>query len=169
MKSETERYLELLDRRIGLLGTLAESLVQVRTDIVCLDVNGLEARISQQEQLCRQVGALDGQLDKLQEQCATSLRASALAGNAGVPGGKEREMLAKQPSTQLEETRERMKSAQGRVKQLNASHQELLRRCRRTTNALLNSYATFANTYADPWRAGRALLGSSHENSRERI
>ncbi len=52
MNNETERYLEMLDRRIGLLGTLAESFVEVRADIICLDVSGLEARIAQQEQLC---------------------------------------------------------------------------------------------------------------------
>jgi len=87
VNSETERYLELLDRRIGLLGTLAESLVQVRKDIVSLDVSGLEARISQQELLCRQVGALDGQLDKLQEQCARSLRGSAEPAGGGNGNG----------------------------------------------------------------------------------
>jgi hypothetical protein len=166
VKSETERYLELLDRRIGLLGTLAESLVQVRKDIVSLDVNGLEARISEQEQLCRQVGALDGQLDKLQEQCATSLRASAESVE-GKGGGKfagrfggqlergEREVLA----ARLNETRERMRTAQGRVKQLNATHQELLRRCKRTAGALLNMYGTFEATYAEPMHARQPARG----------
>lgn len=158
VNSETERYLELLDRRIGLLGTLAESLVQVRQDIVSLDVNGLEARISQQEQLCRQVGALDGQLDQLQERCATSLRASAEKGEgkgAGHVERGEREVLA----ARLTETRERMRSAQGRVKQLNATHQELLRRCRRTAGALLNMYGTFEATYAEPMHARQAARG----------
>lgn len=170
VNSETERYLELLDRRIGLLGTLAESLVQVRKDIVSLDVNGLEERIAEQELLCRQVGALDGQLDKLQEQCATSLRAAAEKAegqDAGLGGGQfagqlggrrergEREMLA----ARLNETRERMRSAQGRVKQLNATHQELLRRCRRTAGALLNMYGTFEATYAEPTHARQPARG----------
>jgi len=166
VNSETQRYLELLDRRIGLLGTLAESLVQVRKDIVSLDVSGLEARISQQELLCRQVGALDGQLDKLQEQCATSLRAAAERAEGkgggqftGQLGGElergEREVLV----VRLTETRERMRSAQGRVKQLNATHQELLRRCRRTAGALLNMYGTFEATYAEPMHARQAARG----------
>jgi hypothetical protein len=139
----------MLDRRIGLLGTLAESFVEVRADIICLDVSGLEARIAQQEQLCRQVGALDRQLDKLQEQCVTSLRTST--GRSG----SEREVVA----ARLVETGERMKSAQGRVKQLNATHQELLRRCRRTTGALLNLYSTFEATYAEPYRARHSAQG----------
>ena len=159
MNSEAERYLELLDRRIGLLGTLAESLAQVRRDIVCLDVNGLEARISQQEQLCRQVGALDGQLDKLQEQCATSLRASAEKAGGDGDGDGLRGVASEVLAARLTETRERMKSAQGRVKQLNATHQELLRRCRRTAGALLNMYGTFEATYADPLHAGHATRG----------
>jgi len=149
VNNETERYLEMLDRRIGLLGTLAESFVEVRADIICLDVSGLEARIAQQEQLCRQVGALDRQLDKLQEQCVTSLRTST--GRSG----SEREVVA----ARLVETGERMKSAQGRVKQLNATHQELLRRCRRTTGALLNLYSTFEATYAEPYRARHSAQG----------
>lgn len=139
----------MLDRRIGLLGTLAESFVEVRADIICLDVSGLEARIAQQEQLCRQVGALDRQLDKLQEQCVTSLRTST--GRSG----SEREVVA----ARLVETGERMKSAQGRVKQLNATHQELLRRCRRTTGALLNLYSTFEATYSEPNRARHSAQG----------
>lgn len=149
MNNETQRYLEMLDRRIGLLGGLAESFVAVRADIISLDVNGLEERIAQQEQLCRQVGALDGQLDKLQYACATSLRAP------GAKSGSEREAVA----TRLAETGERMKSAQGRVKQLNATHQELLRRCRRTTGALLNLYATFEATYAEPYHARNCAQG----------
>lgn len=150
--------MELLDRRVGLLGTLAESLVQARKEIVSLDVNGLEARISQQEQLCRQVGMLDGQLDKLQEQCATSLRASAEKAE-GKGGGHlergEREVLG----ARLTEARERMRSAQERVKQLNATHQELLRRCRRTAGALLNMYGAFEATYAEPMHARQPARG----------
>jgi len=157
VNNETQRYLDLLDRRIGLLGTLAESFVAVRKDIVSLDVNGLEARIAQQQQLCQQVGALDGQLDKLQEHCASSLQASA--GKSGATGdgqaGNEREALVER----LAETRERMKSAQGRVKQLNATHQELLRRCRRTAGALQNLYGTFEATYAEPMHARQSTRG----------
>lgn len=59
MNNETQRYLDLLDQRIALLETLAKSLVDARQDVVGLDVNGLEARIVQQERLCEQVGALD--------------------------------------------------------------------------------------------------------------
>jgi chromosome segregation ATPase len=154
VNNETERYLELLDRRIGLLRTLAESFVEVRADIICLDVSGLEARIAQQEQLCRQVGALDGQLDKLQEQCAASMRASSLLASTD-RSGSEREVVA----ARLAETGERMKSAQGRVKRLNATHQELLRRCRRTTGALLNLYSTFEATYAEPFHARHSVQG----------
>jgi hypothetical protein len=157
VNNETQHYLELLDRRIVLLGTLAESLVEARKDIRCLDVTGLQAKISRQEYLCRQVGALDGQLNKLQEQYAARLRTSAddRGVNGDVLDGNERKEIA----ARLAETRERMKSAQGRVKRLNTTHQELLRRCRRTAGALLNLYATFEATYSEPLRARNSAQG----------
>ncbi len=151
-----------------MLGSLAEALAGARKDIVGLDVNGLEARIAVQENLCQQVHALDAQLDQLQQQCATRLQVTdgteIHATQAESGAGDSHDFAGR-----LAETRERMKKAQGLVKELNETHRALLRRCRRTTQALLNSYATFAGTYADPWRAGRALLGSPQENSRGRI
>jgi hypothetical protein len=159
------RYLELLDRRIHMLGSLAEALTAARRDMVCLDVHGLAARIAQQENLCRQVRALDGQLDQLQRHCASQVRATSPSTSCGTPvGGEETLELLRQ----LAQARERMKSAQDRVKALNQSHQALLRRCRRTTSSLLNSYATFATstgTYPDPSHgtAQQAALTYSRE------
>lgn len=147
MDHETQSYLELLDRRIVLLEALANSLVEARRDMVSLDVDGLEARIVQQEKLCVQVGALDGQLNVFQKQCLTKLEA-ANASAGGELGGGEAAGLR----TRLQEIRERMMATQGRVKALNATHQVLLRRCRRTAGALLNMYAKFEVTYAEPVR-----------------
>jgi hypothetical protein len=148
LKADAQRYLELLDRRIEMLGSLAEALVMARQHMICLDIDGLEARIAQQEDLCRKVRAMDRQLDHLQEQCATKI---CLTGTESVANGVQ------DFAGRLQQARQRMKSAQERVKALNESHRALLRRCRRTTNALLNSYAMFAGTYADPWRAGGTL------------
>jgi hypothetical protein len=50
----------------------------------------------------------------------------------------------------LAEIRAKMQATQNRVKELNATHQLLLRRCRRTAGALLNMYAKFEVTYAKP-------------------
>ena|SRR5271163_2153186 len=139
-----------------MLGSLADALVAARQHMVCLDVNGLDARIAEQESLCQQVRELDGQLDQLQAQCATKLdRTEAQACTAD-----KQEFAA-----HLQEARDRMKSAQERVKQLNERHRALLRRCRRTANALLNSYAMFAGTYADPARARGVFSESAAGNA----
>ncbi|MGA2812886.1 MAG: flagellar export chaperone FlgN [Candidatus Acidiferrum sp.] len=148
LNSDAHRYLELLDRRIETLGSLAEALLMARQHMICLDIDGLEARIAQQENLCRKVRAMDRQLDQLQEQCASKV---------GLLGTESAAHGVQEFAGRLELGRQRMKSAQERVKALNESHRALLRRCRRTTNALLNSYAVFAGTYADPRRAGGTL------------
>ena len=151
MTSETQRYLELLDRRTALLGTLAEALTGARGDIVSLDVDGLEARIAKQEVICQEVSALDAELDRIHEQCTLQMQ-SARAASAGGASEGAAEFATKSAAEQLREARDRLQLAQTRVKQLNNAHQILLRRCRRTAHALLNSYAMFAGTYADPFK-----------------
>jgi hypothetical protein len=143
MNNETQRYLELLDQRIALLETLAKSLVDARQDVVGLDVNGLEARIAQQERLCEQVGALDGQLNGFAKQCLSTLPSE---GAHQLQGKMENVGIRKR----LAEIHAKMQATQNRVKELNATHQLLLRRCRRTAGALLNVYAKFEVTYAKP-------------------
>ena len=141
MNSETKQYLELLERRIVLLGSLAEALVAARTDVVSLDIDGLESRIAQQERLCMEIRALDPQLDRVQRQCATHL---GLASNGSTISASNTS------SAQLTSTFERLHQVQATVKELNNAHQALLRRSRRTVGALVNSYRSFAMTYSDP-------------------
>ena len=157
LHTDAQRYLELLDRRITALGSLAEAFVTARQDLVSLDLNGLEGRIVQQEKLCQQVRELDRHLDELQAQCAAKVRnpQNATDDHYGF-------------AEQLLQARERMQGAQARLKALNDSHRVLLRRCRRTTSALLNSYATFAGTYPDPSRANVSSPESVLSHSRER-
>jgi hypothetical protein len=150
---ETQQFLDLLDQRIVLLEALAETLAAARRDMVCLDVDGLEARIVQQESLCVAVGALDVQLDHLQRQCATQVRE---CGAYHAQAGQDRAALA----ARLADTQLRMKTTQRKVQRLNQAHRMLLQRCRRTAGALLNSYATFTATYADPFRSGETTGGS---------
>jgi predicted nuclease with TOPRIM domain len=143
MNNEIQRYLALLDQRIALLETLAKSLVDARQDVVGLDVSGLEARIAEQERLCKQVGTLDGQLTGFAKQGLGTLPSEGAQhwqGKMENVGIRER----------LAEIRAKMQAAQNRVKELNATHQLLLQRCRRTAGALLNMYAKFEVTYAKP-------------------
>ena len=145
MNNETQRYLELLDQRIVLLETLAKSLVDARQDVVALDVNGLEARIVQQERLCEQVSALDGQLSGFAKLCLRTLQSGVRAEDTSHGPMENADTRAR-----LADIRAKMQATQNRVKELNATHRLLLRRCRRTAGALLNMYAKFEVTYAKP-------------------
>lgn len=149
MSAETTRYLELLEERLALLGSLATALGAARADIVSLDINGLEARIGEQERLCNEIRLLDTQLDRVQRQCTAHL------------GGVAGQMLASATDSEITRRREtlnRLARVQASVKQLNKEHQALLRRSRRTVSALLNSYRSFALTYSDPSHA-RSFVG----------
>jgi FlgN protein len=141
VSAETARYLELLEERLALLGSLATALTAARLDIVSLDIDGLEARISEQDRLCTEIRALDLQLDRVQQQCTAHLGPASLQA-AGAPPDPA--------FVRCRETLDRLTRVQATVKQLNNEHQALLRRSRRTVNALLNSYHSFAITYSNP-------------------
>lgn len=143
MSAETTRFLELLENRLALLGSLAEALSAARLDVVSLDITGLEGRIGDQERLCREIRTLDGELDRVQKQCGAHIKADSngASANASAENSEAR---------RCRETLERLTRVQTKVKQLNQEHKALLRRSRRTVNALLNSYHTFAMTYANP-------------------
>src|SRR5258708_35654938 len=70
MSADTARYLDLLEQRIVLLGSLADALVSAGASISAFDINGLEARIATQRQLCAEISALDSQIDAVQRHCA---------------------------------------------------------------------------------------------------
>jgi len=144
MSSDTTRFLDLLERRLALLSSLAAALTAARTDIVSLDVSGLEARLADQEKLCTEIRALDTHIDRIQRQCTT--HAIPPASQSSPDALRCREILA------------RLAATQAAVQQLNQQHRALLRRSRRTVHALLNSYHSFAMTYANPAdpRASRA-------------
>jgi uncharacterized caspase-like protein len=141
MRSETTRYLELLEQRLALLGSLASALTAARADIVSLDISGLESRIVEQERLCVEIRSLDAQLDRVQRQCANYIGAAP----AQAPRGS-----VDADTIRRRETINRLNRAQAAVKKLNDEHRALLRRSRRTVSALLNSYHSFAMTYANP-------------------
>jgi hypothetical protein len=147
-KSETTRFLELLEQRIALLGSLASTLVAARTDVVSFDLDGLEARIAEQERLCVEIRSLDAHIDQVQSQCATQL---------GTAANDSSLAAAKFDQAQMRDTFARLQEVQARVKQLNNAHQILLRRSHRTVSALLNSYHSFATTYSDPSTASTCV------------
>lgn len=140
MNPETAQLLSLLEKRIALMASLSGAFVAARADIVSLDIGGLESRIGCQELLCGEIRALDPHIDRLQKRCAA--RISEASAPADAPQSPE--------SVRMRETLQTLRDAQCRLRRLAAEHQALLRRSRRTVGALLNSYQTFAETYADP-------------------
>jgi hypothetical protein len=140
--TETQRLLALLERRIALLGSLAEALSAASSSTVAFDIDGLEARISEQERLCNEIRSLDSQLDTMQRRCASQAVLSGISASMA-PGATD--------SADLRNAAARLKHVQTRVKELNDAHQALLQRSRRTVFALLRSYHSFASgTYANP-------------------
>jgi hypothetical protein len=143
----THRFLNLLEQRITLLGSLADALVSARADVVGLDINGLEARIAGQQRICLEISALDPEIDRFQRQCAAHLDLSS----AQMP-------FTSSESSRIPEALARLRAVQSSVQELNAAHQALLQRSRRTVAALLNSYRSFSMTYVDP-SAPRTSIG----------
>jgi hypothetical protein len=133
-----DRYLGLIEQRIALLTSLADALTAARLDVVALDISGLEQRISEQARICTQIRVLDCEVDRLQRQCTGVLSLDGGQNEAtGMDTLRFRNLLA------------RLDSVQSTVRRLNNQHQVLLRRSRRTANALLSSYQSFAETYGD--------------------
>lgn len=143
MKEESLRYLELLEKRITMLTSLAGALLAARSSLVSFDIDALEARVADQEHLCQGIRALDDEIEKIQYQCAAHLR---LRG----------EGLFEEENDQVADALHRLHRAQADVKKLNASHQAVLRRSSVTISALLNSIRLFEGTYQQAARSQTA-------------
>jgi len=149
MNAGATRYLDLLEQRIALLGSLADALVSAGASISAFDIDGLEARIVTQQQLCAEISALDSRIDAVQRHCAEQV---------ALPRANDIRLTGPTEDSPLRQTMERLQAIQSSVNQLNEAHKILLQRSRRTVGALLNTYHTFAMTYADP-AAPRAAIG----------
>jgi uncharacterized protein (DUF3084 family) len=122
----------------------------VRASMVAFDLDELESRIAQQQSLCQEIRRLDEQARHLQHQCAARHR----SGHAGLTATK---------SSELEVALFRLYQAQSSVKQLNTTHQALLKRSRRTVAALLNSLQAFEGNYRNVALEQTALVDRHYE------
>lgn len=141
MSGETQEIVELLDQRLAAMNEVAESLASAGAAIAACDIDALETRIKEQEKLCQRIRDLDGHLEGLRvRQCSRDANTSA--DGLGVNAADQQQL--KQAMIRLQEVHQR-------VKRLNANHAELLRRSRRTVNALTQAYQSVSlETYADP-------------------
>lgn len=131
---ERARYLELLERRLALLGQLAVELRSSTEALVGLDLDTMHQKVGEQERLCHEISSLDRGLDNLQRRCG-----------AGLEPGRDSSLLL----ARMEETR-------SEVRELNRRHAALVRGSRRTLEAMMNFLHSASPTYADPGVATRA-------------
>ena len=145
MKAESERYWQLLERRLSLLDALSQTLAASRADFIALDLETIRTRIREQEQFCLQIRTLDDDITQAQIRCAKLAGVPSPSGEIcwPSPAGTDPALAAK-----IRETMQRVAAAQGTLQQLNDAHQALLRRSRRTVHVLLNLFQSHAPTYA---------------------
>jgi hypothetical protein len=139
---EIETYLALLERRLSLLRLLAQEFVDCRKEFVALDLDGIYRRISEQEELCRQIQRLHPAIHALQQTCATQLGLANPDGSGRADNAEWAERLSR--------VTQEIGKAQAEVGRLNQIHAAYLRRSRRTINVLMNFIGRYAMTYARP-------------------
>ncbi len=155
MKSESARYVELLERRLTLLGSLIQTLEAWRKAFIGFDLQNAEERIAEEDQLCRIIQALDAEIANLQARRAEREGLAPRTGELGWPrgsetgGGSHERALA---------ALNRMATAQNELRRLNEVNQAILRRSRHTVNALRNLFISYAPTYASPETPGAGMV-----------
>jgi flagellar biosynthesis/type III secretory pathway chaperone len=130
-----EQHIELLERRLALMGELAAA-VRASTDaLVRLDIEKIHQSVGNQERLCDEIRSLDRGIDALRRKWGAGIAARGEVGEIDALLG-------------------RVAEAQAEVRQLNQRHAALVRRSRRTLDAMLNFLRSAGPTYADPRLAG---------------
>ncbi len=152
MSPDQETYLALLEQRLLLLQMLAREFVESRKEFVALDLEGMHRRISEQEELCRQIQRLHPAIHALQQTCAAQLEWKRHA-EGGEP--EHAEWAARVADVMRE-----VGKAQAEVGRLNQIHAAYLRRSRRTIDVLMNFVGSYAMTYARPADAAAPVAAS---------
>ena len=146
MKSEVQRYLELLERRLATLRMLATDLEESRSAYVTLDLRAMHQHISHQESLCTEIRMLDAELHGLKGKLAGLAAAGEIPATLGDLGAQFDPASARQLHLLLGG----LKAIQADVRRLSRVHSELLRRSRRSVNVLLNFLAHYSGAYPLP-------------------
>ncbi|MDE3137268.1 MAG: flagellar export chaperone FlgN [Acidobacteriota bacterium] len=127
---------------MALLVELAAALRSSTDALVRLDIEMIHQSVGNQERLCGEIRSLDRGLDTLQRKWAAGIAAHGEGG-------------------EIDALIERVANAQAEVRQLNQRHAALVRRSRRTLEAMLNFLRSAAPTYTDPRLVGAPAGGRS--------
>ena len=146
MKSEVQRYLLLLERRLATLRLLAADLDESRSAYVTLDLRAMHQHTSHQENLCTEIRTLDSELHDLQGKLTGLAAAGEIPSTLGGPEAQFDPISARQLHLLLGG----LKAIQADVRRLSRVHSELLRHSRRSVNVLLNFLAHYSGTYPVP-------------------
>jgi len=147
VKSDSARYLNLLEQRLELLRSLTKTLAASRSDFVAMDLNAIERGIQEQEQFCTQIRSLDAEITRIQVGCAERANLHPCSDAIAWPGSND---SSPNRDERIQLTLGRVAEAQAELKRLNDAHQAMLRRSKRTVQVLLNLFDSHAPIYTAP-------------------
>jgi hypothetical protein len=147
VKSESARYVELLERRLTLLGSLTQAAIEWRKAFIAFDLQTAEQRIAEEEQLCRIIQTLDAEMANLQARRGERAGLVPRTGELGWPQGSE---ISAGLHDRALAALNRMTAAQNDLRRLNDVNHAILRRSRQTVNALRNLFISYEPTYGSP-------------------
>ncbi len=154
-KSETQRYIELLKRRVASLRLMAKELRECRESFTRMDLEAVREHISFQRGLCSEIRCLDGELRVLGRELAAERGLEP----EGVSPATVAKLLDAESALQLRQVMEDLTGVQQSVWRLNRVYAGLLRRSRRSINVLINVMANYLGTYNPlPGRSMRSYL-----------
>jgi hypothetical protein len=155
VKSESARYVELLERRLTLLDSLVQAAKEWRKSFIGFDLHTAEQLIAEEEQLCRIIQALDAEIVNLRARGAERAGLAPRMSELGWPRDWETGAgLSQRALAALN----RMAAAQSELKRVNEVNQAILRRSRQTVNALRNLFTSYEPTYGSPASPGAGLV-----------
>jgi hypothetical protein len=141
LSQDSNRFLQLLEKRIDLMQSLANSLAIANSSLVTFDLDNLESAINRQEQLSLAIGSLNSEINQVQTKFKCALQEQARLGDSDAVASA---------GNSIQATLDRLAQIQATVRNLNDTHLILLQKSRRTVHALLNSYQSFVSLYSNP-------------------
>jgi hypothetical protein len=155
VRSESERYLTLLEKRLSLLESLSTTIRSARADFIALDLDAIHTRLREQERFCAQIRALDGDITQAQLRCAKLAGLPAATNEICWPAATQ---VNPALSNKIKDTMRRVASAQAQLKRVNDAHQCLLRKSRRNVQVLVNLFQAYAPGYSVEATRGTGTL-----------
>jgi len=134
MEREIDRYLNLLERRLDTLRQLATQLKASQEAYTAMDLDRITYYINYQENLCSEIRSFDDQIRQLHKSLCDALHQEL---DLAAPDSLMAH-LDERAQRRLKVVTQGLANIQADVKRLNRIQAELLKRSRRSINALIN-------------------------------